>query len=310
MKNILVAIVFILCTSFIFAQNDNSWNIIIEKNKVAKEKYKEGVINYQNKNYILSCNNFQDAIEIYPRAKFYYSYGLSLMDMGKYDEAKEKFLEFIDKLFAYENPYLGYLMAILNTADMEELYTYDPNGVISEVYFALYNIGCIYALTGNFIIAFDYIKLAIENGYPYLSYIFRDSDLKAFFEGKEGENRKNVLTNIYNNGFNIDLSGTDFLYLLKVSENQWDHESNVQLIFVTDNNVILTRTDEIRYGTYEVKNYIIIIHFTKEKRLHSLKQIYKWGSFNHSDDIPINRQRTAYSLKYLRHNSALYIDNY
>ena len=157
---------------------------------------------YDQKNYEASIDNL-----IYARkgsregyGLVYYCLGLCLMEINSLELAKKSFNETIDYFYNRNR---------IDDIDygMDDLFSYDDNGLKREPYFAYYNIACIESLQNNVDLAYEYLCEALFHGYPYITHIRSDSDLRNLF--RDGS-RLRAIEAVYNAGSNNNLIGKFF----------------------------------------------------------------------------------------------------
>lgn len=119
----------------------------------AKLLNEEGYKLYKLKKDKEAIEKYKKAINLIEDPLFYYNYGNSLSNIDKYEEAIEAYLKAMR---------LGYFPS----------------------YLVLYNIACAYSRLGNIKESYDYLHLAIENGYKSFKYIETDSDLENLRKDK------------------------------------------------------------------------------------------------------------------------------
>jgi tetratricopeptide (TPR) repeat protein len=128
---------------------------------------------------------------------FYYHLGWCLMDMKEYELAKASFEKAIH-IFENDDYYPNY-----SHYYTDDLFTYDSNGIKSELYFSYYNIACIESLQNNFDSAYAYLCEALYHGYPYINHIRQDEDLRNLFSDK---NYLQSIEAVYNAGSQNNLT--------------------------------------------------------------------------------------------------------
>jgi tetratricopeptide (TPR) repeat protein len=219
---------------------------------------------YNKNDFLGAISKVEEALSLYIYAPYYYLYGLCYMEIQNYENAEKAFnkaLDFMD--YEIENAKMGYLAAkyqgiSMDYTEISQLYTYDENDNSREKYFALYNLACIYSIKMELEKSSELLIEAIKNGYPYINHLLADSDLINLFESNS--NIKPEIVSVYQNGFINDFSGKIYEYRL---------DDTVRYYFIDDSNIeIYYPTADFqsyfRYGIYEIKNYLLLIHFTKE----------------------------------------------
>jgi WD40 repeat protein len=203
---------------------------------------------------------YEMALSMYTWGAYYYQYGFCLMDTGDYAGAEKAFFKAIDLINFYYDPYT-LIAPYYPESGRNTIYTFDQNGVAREKYFSHYNLACIYSLTNRPAKSVDYIKLAIEYGYPYLSHIFSDPDLARVFNLPNSTQIKGEINALYSAGTTNSVSG-------KTYEQRPSPNDFINYEFVDNSNVKKhLRTSEDRdhvlYGTYQIINYHIIIRYNR-----------------------------------------------
>ena len=203
---------------------------------------------YQENDINSALEYIESAIKTYPISIYYYHYGVFLMKIGNFKDAEKAFNVAIH-------------FAFFETALREDhsLYTFDNNGFPREIYFAYYNLACIYSINMDLEKSMEYLIYSIERGYPYIDYIFSDVDLSNLL--KSDNNIETLINNKYQNGFKNILTGKIFVHDLATCD--------LGYYFVDDENVkkhvpASDIRENILYGTYEIKNYNVYIHFHRE----------------------------------------------
>jgi len=217
---------------------------------------------YETNNLRAAMSELERAIQQCPEAVYYYHYGICLMDMRDYQNAERAFVKAL-QFFDYWNPF----SEAFHGGD-NPLYTFDQNGAPQEKYYTYYNLACVHSMMNNLNTSFNYLKEALEYGYPYIDYIYKDPDLRNVFN--RSRNVVNQIQAIYNTGFVNSLSGKLFEY---EKENEW-----IEYVFVDNKNIFVRSTkdlDNVRNGTYEIKNYQIIIRYNDEEEIINIKDMSK-----------------------------------
>jgi tetratricopeptide (TPR) repeat protein len=206
---------------------------------------------YENNRFGAAMLELEKAIQLCTEAVYYYHYGVCLMDIHDYRNAERAFMKAL-QFFNSWTPISDAFYDIKNS-----IYTYDQNGAPRERYYTYYNLACVHAIMNNLDTSFDYLKEAFEYGYPYIDYIYRDLDLRNVFN-KPG-NVVNQIQAIYKAGSVNTFAGKSFEY---GRASEWD-----EYVFVDGKNIFVRSTrdfDHVRYGTYAIINYQIIMHYTRE----------------------------------------------
>jgi tetratricopeptide (TPR) repeat protein len=203
---------------------------------------------YQENDIYLALEYIESAIETSPESIYYYHYGVFLKNIGDFENAEKAFN-------------IAIHFANLETALREKhsLYTFDNNGFPRELYFAYYNLACIYSINMDLEKSLEYLFYSIERGYSYIDYLFSDNDLSNLL--KLDNNIETLIKNKYQNGFNNILTGKIFVQDYAFYD--------LGYYFVDDENVKKHNPyseirEQIFYGTYEIKNYNVYIHFNRE----------------------------------------------
>jgi tetratricopeptide (TPR) repeat protein len=231
----------------------------------SREYFQSAVRFHKEKNIVSAFSAIESALNLYTEAPYYYLYGLCFLNIDDYENAERAFKKALD-FFRDDLPYWNFYGVFASYEDRKSefisgLYTFDDNKNVREKYFSYYNLACIYSINMNLKKSFEYLVYAIEWGYPYINYIFSDVDLKNLFASNK--EIKTKINDIYRKGFINNFSG-------KVYE-VWLVNDAIALHFKDNKNIekfILTGPTEIKsiilHGTYEIKNYQIIIHYNKE----------------------------------------------
>jgi len=231
----------------------------------SKEFYRNALELYNKNDFLGAISEVEEALSLYIYAPYYYLYGLCFMEIQNYENAEKAFnkaLYFMDNI-NYEISYAkdGYLATkyagVSIYTETSELYTYDENDNPREKYFALYNLACIYSIKMELEKSLEFLIEAIKNGYPYIDRLLADADLNNLFESNS--NIKSEILSIYQNGFINDFSGKIYEYmLLDYAQYRFKDDSNIEIYQGGD----VDRREF--YGTYEIKNYLILVYLTKE----------------------------------------------
>jgi tetratricopeptide (TPR) repeat protein len=225
----------------------------------SKEYYYKANEYRDKKDYTNALKNYEIALSMFDWGAFYYQYGYCLMDMGQYEDAEKAFKKAIKAIPRYD----PYTIIAPGRAEWgkNSLYSFDNNGIVRELYFSYYNIACIYSLQKKLNESLEYIKLAIESGYPYLNNIMADTDLANLFNSSNSATIKTEINKSYLAGTENRVRGRTIEYGAASESRKW--------VFVDGNDVrkILVTSldrDHILYGTYQVKNYHVIIKYNRE----------------------------------------------
>ena len=214
----------------------------------SKEYYFEAMRLYQSNQFENAILEFENALKQYTYGVYYYHYGICFMNINDYDRAEKAFLRAI-QYFDYSNPFYY----------DRPLYTFDNNGAPREEYFSYYNLACVYSIINEIESSSKYLIEALEYGYPYINHILEDNDLYNLFNSSE--NIKAKIKQTYDDGFVNLFSGNAYDYS-RASE--WDG-----YFFIDNTNIRNERRgfqyfEHARFGTYEVRNYNILINYNKE----------------------------------------------
>jgi len=223
----------------------------VRRSDLSRTHFFQAMKLYENDSFRAAMSELERAIQLCTEAVYYYHYGVCLMDIKDYRNAERAFLkalQFFDSLTPISLAFLD----IKNS-----IYTYDQNGAPREKYYTYYNLACVHAIMNNLDTSFDYLKKALEDGYPYIDHIYKDPDLRNVFN-KPG-NVVNQIRAIYNAGSVNTFAGKSFEY---GRASEWD-----EYVFVDGKNIFVRSTrdfNHVRYGTYEIKNYQIIMRYDRE----------------------------------------------
>jgi len=223
------------------------------RDKLAEAIYYDFIKLYQNKKYDEAILKIEDAIKQVPHGVFYYYYGNCFMLINNYEYAEKAFLKAL-KMFnwIFEPWWQTYY------DKKEYCFTFDNNGMAREKYFTYYNLACTYSITNNLDQAFDNLKKALEYSYPYIDHLFKDPDLNNLFNSSK--DIKNQIQKIYDDGFINKFTGKAFEYGRASDCDRY--------FFIDDKNIRNESTrdfDYARFGIYEVKNYLIIAKYSRER---------------------------------------------
>jgi len=219
----------------------------------AKVNYYDFLDLYQNKEYKEAIFKIENAIEQVPHGVYYYYYGNCFMLINNYEYAEKAYLKAITMFNWIFNPWKQ------TYYDKKEYcYSFDNNGMAREEYFTYYNLACTYSIINKVDSAFDNIKKALECSYPYIDHLFNDPDLNNLFNSSK--DIKNQIQKIYDDGFINKFTGKAFYY---------GRASTIDYyFFINEKNIRNKSTrdfDYARFGIYEVKNYLIIAKYNREK---------------------------------------------
>jgi tetratricopeptide (TPR) repeat protein len=223
------------------------------RNEQSKIIYYEFLELYQNEKYKEAIIKIEDAIKLVPHGVYYYYYGNCFMDIKNYEYAEKAYLYAL-KMFNWI--FVPWYQTYHTEKDFR--YTFDNNGMAREEYFTYYNLACAYSITNKLDLAFNNLKEALENSYPYIDHLFNDSDLYNLFNSSQ--DIRDQIQKIYNNGFINNFTKKAFEY---GRASEWD-----RYYFIDDKNIRNQSThdfDYARFGTYEVKNYLIIARYNRER---------------------------------------------
>jgi WD40 repeat protein len=207
-----------------------------------------------------ALKHYEMALSMYTWGAYYYQYGFCLMDTGDYAGAEKAFTKAIDLINPYYDPYT-LIAPYYPETGKNTIYTFDQNGVVREKYFSYYNLACIYSLTNRLNESIDYIKLAIEYGYPYLNHIFTDPDLKKVFNLPNSTKIKEEINAVYSAGTINSVSGKT--YEQRPAPNDFINYEFVDNSHVKKHLRTSEDRDHVLYGTYKITNYHIIIHYNR-----------------------------------------------
>ncbi|GHV53000.1 hypothetical protein AGMMS49579_11070 [Spirochaetia bacterium] len=211
----------------------------------------EALRQYERSNFIDAISQLEEAIQLCPQGIYYYHYGVCLMDVQNYQNSRKAFLKAL-QFFGYWDPFYEAFQSGRNP-----FYTFDNNGAPREKYFTYYNLACVHSIENNLNTSFDYLKEALEYGYPYINHLYNDEDLENLLDSSQ--DIKNQIQTIYNNGFVNNFSGKSYYY---------GRASNIDDYYFVDNTNIFVESnrdfDHIRFGNYEIRNYQIIMRYNRE----------------------------------------------
>jgi hypothetical protein len=205
---------------------------------------------YNQKNYEASIDNFILARKSskYYFGLVYYHLGVCLMDIHSFDLAKQSFNEAIKYFFND-----GFIPQDYARGLIKDLFSYDNNGLIREPYFAYYNMACIESLQNNLDLAYEYLCQALFHGYPYISYIRTDDDLRNLFRDRT---RLQAIEAVYNAGSNNNVVGSSFDLNRPIGYGYRQHiyfRNNSTLV----SNILTSEGERSSSENYVIRNYII-----------------------------------------------------
>lgn len=190
-----------------------------------------------------------------------YNDGENFYDRKEYEKAIESYTKvFFNAAFHYH--YKDWKVEEhKNEIETEFGSQFDSIGEIKLYYFSLYNIACCYSLLGNFIKAKEYLLYAIYAGYPYLNHIFADADMKWLF--LSDSSLKSQVEKIYNEGNSKSLvPNKKCRYKDLYGSAEFGFDEGTVIYFDFDN-YDGTQQDFKQRGSYEIKNYHILMHFDR-----------------------------------------------
>jgi len=223
----------------------------VRRSDQSKIHFYEALRLYKNNSFRAAMAELERAIQLCTEAVYYYHYGVCLMDIHDYQNADKAFLKAL-QFFGSWTP-----ISAAFHGGRSLLYTFDQNGVPREKYYTYYNLACVHSMMYNLDTSFNYLKEALENGYPYIEHLYKDPDLQNLLNSSG--NIKNQIQTLYNNGF-VNTFAERSLEYGRASE--WD-----EYVFVDSKNIFVRSTrdfNHVRYGTYEIKNYQIIMRYDRE----------------------------------------------
>jgi tetratricopeptide (TPR) repeat protein len=205
---------------------------------------------YQENDINSALEYIESAIKTSPESIYYYHYGVFLMNIGDFENAEKAFNVAIYFTYLKKNIY----------QEEYSLYTFDNNGFPREIYFAYYNLACIYSINMDLNKSLEYLFFSIERGYPYIDYLVSDDDLSNLL--KSDNNMETLIKNKYQDGFKNILTGKIFEQDLAFDDvgYYFVDDKNVKKHFSANSNI----RNHILHGTYEIKNYNVYIHFNRE----------------------------------------------
>jgi tetratricopeptide (TPR) repeat protein len=223
------------------------------RDKLAETIYYDFIKLYQNKKYKEAILKIEDAIKQVPHGVFYYYYGNCFMLINNYKYAEKAYLKAITMFDWIFNQW----WQIYNN-EKDFCYTFDNNGMAREEYFTYYNLACTYSIINKLDLAFINLKKALEYSYPYIDHLFKDPDLNNLFNSSE--DIKKQIQKIYDDGFINKFTGKAF-HFARASDVDYYY-------FIDDKNIRNESNRDFGYarsGIYEVKNYLIIAKYSRER---------------------------------------------
>ena len=198
-------------------------------------------------------------------------------DKKNYADAIEKYAEVVE----YTDCFYEWEDDKKKQFSSEFDFQFDETGEVKLLYYSLYNIACCHSLMGNFSEAKRYLLDAIYAGYPNLNYILNDSDMRPFFSSDSS--LKSEVGEIFNLGNSKALVQGKKLKEWIVNDcDEYGFDGDTVILYYTTSDW----KDHKYKGTYEVKNYHILMHFDKE----SYRKPDPWAS-----EIPGGGTITAYT---------------
>jgi len=205
---------------------------------------------YNQKNYEACIDNLilTRKSSIYDFALIYYHLGVCLMDIQSFNLARQSFNEAIEYFFN------DHFLPMDNAHGIfKDLFSFDNNGLVREPYFAYYNMACIESLQNNLDLAYEYLCQALFHGYPYISHIKTDEDLRNLFKDRT---RLQAIEALYNAGSNNTVAGSSF------DLNRPSGYGYYQKIYFRDNRMLVSNisgadADGSSVENYVIKNYVI-----------------------------------------------------
>ncbi|WP_407426765.1 hypothetical protein [Treponema sp.] len=177
-----------------------------------------------------------------------------LFDEKRYKEAIEEYLKVVEETESL------YELKDSDKRDIasESLLKFDGIGEAKILYYSLYNIACCHSLIENFAESKKYLIAALHAGYPSLNYILNDSDMRPFFSS--ARSLKSEITEIYNLGNSKSLvQGKKFKRWVVNDCDAYSFNGDTVIQYYDTSDWL----DRKLKGTYEVKNYHILMHFYK-----------------------------------------------
>jgi tetratricopeptide (TPR) repeat protein len=216
--------------------------------------YSEFLELYHNRKYEAAITKIEDIIQLFPHGVYYYYYGNCFLETGNYEYAEKAYLSALRMFNWFFNPW--YQTSYGGGPRVKDIrYSFDHNGAPREGYFAYYNLACTYSLVNKYDFAFDYLKGALEYGFPFIDHLYNDPDLQNLFNSSN--EIKNEIEKIYEDGFVNTFSGKAYYYGRASESDEW--------FFVDNENVYNTKYMYVRFGKYEIKNNLVIIYYYYEE---------------------------------------------
>jgi tetratricopeptide (TPR) repeat protein len=223
--------------------NYSHYNSVIADDN-AKNAFAQALNFYNQNEYRQAIDSYIHACKAQTNPLFYYHLGSCLMDVNEYELAKASFEKAI-YIFENDENYPNYWGYYLN-----DLFTYDNNGIKRELYFSYYNIACIESLQNNLESSYEYLCEALYHGYPYINHIRQDEDLHNLFRDRS---LLQSIEAIYNAGSQNMLTGRRF---------DMNTRGFTQLVHFENEKIL---RDVVYHpggrnngaANYEIKNYIV-----------------------------------------------------
>ena len=255
----------ILAEDYRFNSFPYSYNDITKLALNSKEFYYLANKFRDSNDYTSALKNYEIALSMFDWGAFYYQYGVCLMDMEDYENAEKAFKKAINRI--HRNAPYTMIAPYHNESGKNPIYSFDNNGIVRELYFSYYNLACIYSLTGvdnriKIDTCTEHICLAIENGYPYLNHILTDPDLENYFKDPDSGFLKGHINQTYADGMINTVSGKTFVY--RDSPNGFTEYEFTGSTQIKRHDLTSDDRNRVLHGTYEVKNYHIIIKYNRE----------------------------------------------
>jgi tetratricopeptide (TPR) repeat protein len=250
---------------------------------------------YHNRNdYTNALINYETALSMCSWAAYYYHYGLCLMNIDAYEDAEKAFRKTIRYIWA-DYPY-DISEPYCDERGRNMVYSFDNNGIVSELYFSYYNLACIYSITNRLENSFNYIILALEYGYPYLNHIFTDDDLVNLFNSPNSAQIRRDINRIYTSRNVNNVRGKT--YGRRPSPNDFVLYEFIDNTRIRMHAVTSDDAGRILYGTYIVTNYHVIISYNRETGARGYGEAYNMGvNTGYSDYEPYDR--TINQIEYI-----------